>query len=113
MGGHWDRNSTLFGLLESVSETENIVRSCSTLLATALVSLMLSGCLFIPIPIGRVYSPATAYQKPEGSVTSPEEAMTAPPTPLPSTPDGKLAAKKEHQESVNKRQEPVGCKEQA
>ncbi len=67
---------------------------------------MLSGCLFIPIPIGTVYSPATAYQKPEGSVTSREEAMTAPPTPS----DGKLAAKKENQESAKKR---VECKGQA
>jgi hypothetical protein len=84
LGGHWDRhrqmNSTLFGLA-SASETGNIVRSCSTLLTSALVSLMLSDCLFIPIPIGMVYSPATGYQKPEGSVTSREEAMTAAPTP--------------------------------
>src|SRR6266516_265259 len=54
MGGHWDRhrqvNSTLFGLA-SASETGNIVRSCSTLPASALVSLMLSGCLLITIPI--------------------------------------------------------------
>ncbi len=88
------------------------VRSCSTLLTSALALLMLSGCLFIPIPIGMVYSPTT-YQKPEGSVTSREEAMTTSPTPLPSTPDNKLAAKKEHQESAKKRQERVECKEQA
>jgi hypothetical protein len=73
----------------------------------------IKACLFIPIPIGMVYSPATTYQKPEGSVTSGEEAMTASPTPLPSTPDGKLAAKKEHQERAKERQERVECKEQA
>jgi hypothetical protein len=55
-----------------------------------------------------VYSPATGYQKPEGSMTSREEAITARPTP-----DGKLAAKKEHQESAKKRQERIECKEQA
>ena len=42
-----------------------------------------------------------------------EKAMAAPSTTSPSTPDGKLAAKKEHQESAKKRQEQVGCKEQA
>jgi hypothetical protein len=75
---------------------------------------MLSGCLFIPIPIGIVSSPATAYQKPDGSVTSRQEAMTARPTPLPSTRHGKLAAKKDHQEQerAKKRQERE-CKEQA
>jgi len=60
-----------------------------------------------------VYSPATAYQKPEGSLTSREEAMTAPPTSLPSTPEGKLAAKEDHQESTKKRQDRVECTEQA
>ena len=86
------------------------MRPCSTLLTSAFALLMLSGCLFIPIPIGMVYSPTTAHQKPERSVTSQEEAMTARPIPLPSTPDSKLAAKKEYQESAKKR---VECKERA
>jgi hypothetical protein len=88
------------------------VRSCSTLLTSALALLMLSGCLVIPIPIGMVYSPTT-YQKPEGSVTSQEKVMRARPTSLPSPLDGKLAAKNEHQESAKKRQERVECKKQA
>jgi len=55
-----------------------------------------------------VYSPGTAYQKSERSVTSREEA-----TANPSTPDSKLAAKKEHQKSAKKRQERVECTDQA
>ena len=46
-------------------------------------------------------------------MTSREEAITARPIPLPSTPDRKLAAKKEHQESAKRRQERIECKEQA
>ena len=91
-------NSTLFGL-ELASKMGDIVRFCSTFLTSALASLILSGCLFIPIPIGIVHSPT-------GAVTSRQEA-------LPSTPDGELAAKKKHQESAKKRQERAECKEQA
>ena len=64
------------------------MRFYSTFLTTALVSLMLSGCFFIPIPIGVVY-PATPYQEPDGAVTSGAEA-----NPSASLPDDKLAAKK-------------------
>jgi hypothetical protein len=35
---------------------------------------------FIPVPIGMVYSPATTYPKPDGSVMSREEVMVAPST---------------------------------
>ena len=88
------------------------MRFCSTLLTSALVSLMLSGCLFIPVPIGVVYP--SANQNPESSAMSREKAMAAPSTTSPSTPDGKLASKKgEHQENAKLRQEPVECKEQA
>jgi hypothetical protein len=66
---------------------------------------MLSGCLFIPAPIGVVYP--TAYP-----VASREEAMAPPSTPLATNPNGKLAAKKERQETAKKRQR-VECKEQA
>jgi hypothetical protein len=83
------------------------VRFCFTLLTTTLVSLMLSGCLFIPIPIGMVY-PATTYQKPDGTVTSGAEA-----TPSTRLPDDKLAAKKDHQQPGGKKQKRIECKDQA
>jgi hypothetical protein len=90
-----------------------IVRFCFTVLTSAVASLMLSGCLFIPIPIGMVYSPATAYQKPAGSITSREDAILTSSTPSPPTPGNRSAAKKQHQESAKIRQERVECREQA
>jgi hypothetical protein len=81
------------------------VRFCSTFLTTALVSLMLSGCFFIPIPIGVVY-PATPYQEPDGAVTSGAN-------PSASLPDDKLAAKKDNQQTAGKTKKRIECKQQA
>jgi len=83
------------------------VRFCSTFLLIGLVSLMLSGCFFIPIPIGVVY-PATPYQEPDGAVTSGAEA-----SPSASLPDDKLAAKKDNQQTAGKTKKRIDCKQQA
>ena len=85
----------------------DVVRFCSTFLTTALVSLMLSGCFFIPIPIGVVY-PATPYQEPDGAVTSGAEA-----NPSASLPNDKLAAKKDNQQTAGKTKKRIDCKQQA
>jgi hypothetical protein len=85
----------------SASETRNIMRFCSTILTSILALLILSGCLFIPVPIGM------AYQKPERSVTPQEE------TTSPSNPDLKLAAKKKHLDNAKEKQKRTECKEQA
>ena len=84
-----------------------MLRFCSAFLAATLISLMLSGCLFIPIPIGVIY-PSTAYQKPDGAVTSGAENV-----PSTSLPDDKLAAEKHHQQSAWKRHTRVECNQQA
>ena len=81
------------------------VRFCSTVLATTLISLMLSGCLVIPIPVGMVYT--TDTQQPDDSAISQKVATATPSSPIPGR---KHAAKKDHQEAAEKRQE---CNDQA
>ena len=68
---------------------------------------MLSGCFFIPIPIGVVY-PASPYQEPDGAVTSGAEA-----NPSASLPDDKLAAKKDNKQTAGKTKKRIECKQQA
>ena len=96
---------TLGGRGDTMVRVEDNVRFCSTVLATTLIALMLSGCLIIPIPVGTVYT--TDTHQPDNSAIS-QNLATA--TPLPSIPGRKHAAKKDHQEIAEKRQE---CNDQA
>ena len=96
---------TLGGRGDTIVRVGDNVRFCSTLLATTLIALMLSGCLIIPIPVGMVYT--TDTHQPDNSAMS-QNLATA--TPLPSIHERKDAAKKDHQETAEKRQE---CSDQA